>query len=1104
MGSKADEVSTPIAGETDATLSVGTSLEGMYLKVTVTREDGETAESAVTDAVGVNELALKSVEDASGGAGNIIIAYFNLPLDELTLSDVQIRRVSDDQLFPLESVILSSDGMSARIQLNDSQATIGATLAANTDYNLIVTSTEGTASKVFSIPATADGVTVVGYDKDKREIEVLAITGSATVGYAWAGATNKYQFSEDEEVDYANLLGETVTFKYDQNNTISNLKKLPNERVIYGAFKVVGTGASDVALQDQLTEEKYYPQDAFAGKIPSTLKGDYENKVALDQAWTATDMEGVLNKTYAYGKVVLNTNGTMRSFWSLENWSGNILVGSVSGNSIISQTKQEQSLENYTILEEGHTISVDDIDEGDVVFYNTTVKMAEVYDDVRVGELQAVYDNAGFKFEDKNRDGSAASYIDGTTQKTVTTDYLKAVKAEGEDITVIFNRANEVLYVLGEQGEVVSNSYDMVLAAKGDGYAGTTTGVIAIKGFDGDAIVSKEIKVSDLAEVTVNGKTYKKTAGTFYTSTGAAGSEAAHDWGTAKKEEALGFSGYASDGATAGTAAIFVLDTDLAVGTLVNVTENDNGAITKLEIKQAEGTLDPYTGTDKTLFDGANKAQAFKTGYKTLQKKSTATASAVLTLPASAKVYVVGKSNGSVTIDKTSYGDFDKQIDNANIGTITLYKSGTSVSNLIIDNTAGAAFSNDEDGATTIEGVVQEMHLLGGEVADITIVSKDGELTFDTFASDKTNLKTNFAQGTIVDVTVLKDGVTVSKVVADGEPSGNYTDAVYGVTTTAPGEFYVQAAAGGNAGTLSKRTLVSGALLVKVADNTVSTISLSDLKSLALKNDVVISTVVAGNDKVDTVVVTATARPTAATHTNGGVATASEDFTVAADALLKAIGTAGTYKAGVTVSAVADGTGNHDVAAITNGDEYSAAKSAMNDLKILSDDIIAADGTATTIQTKVWTANLPAYDIYTVLSKKADATGANNTSVAWAGKNVIVANTIDLGKIVKSAGNGANATILVADMPTSVTLESLDGTTYDISNIAKPTVTSGTGDALTSATTTGTGWYWADDDTFDGKTAAVYGFTLTPQTSNDAAYIGTATNVKLSFEVTAS
>ena len=315
--------------------------------------------------------------------------------------------------------------------------------------------------------------------------------------------------------------------------------------------------------------------------------------------------------------------------------------------------------------------------------------------------------------------------------------------------------------------------------------------------------------------------------------------------------------------------------------------------------------------------------------------------------------------------------------------------------------------------------------------------------------------------------------------------------------------FYVQSSAA-NGGKLAKRTLVSDALLVKVADNTVSTISLSDLKSLALTSNIIISTVVAGNDKVDTVVVTTTARPTVGAHTDGGTGTATTDFAVASDALLKAVGTAGTYKTGVTVAGNLTDAAKA-VSAITDKDEYAAAKSAMDDLKILADDIIAADGTGNTIQNKVWTAGKAAYDIYAILSKAEDAAGANNTSVAWAGKNVIVANVTNVGSKVKTTGAvDTNGAAFLAEVPTSVTIESLDGTTYDISNITKPAADN-TKDTLTAcgaAITGGTGWYWKETAAFDGQTAGTYTLELTAGVANTAAYAGTANNVKFSFTIT--
>ncbi len=969
--------------------------------------------------------------------------------------------------------------MSATIQLNESTATIGATLAFNTEYNLIVTTANGTASKVFSIPATAEGVTVMGYDASKRTIEVLPIVGTAAAGYAWANALEKYQFAESETVDYANLLGETVTFKFDTSNQISNLKKLTNERVIYGAFKIVGTSAKDVALQDIATEEKYYPQDDFSGVIPTTLFDDYEGAATLEDDWDSTEMAKLITNPatqYAYGKVVLNVNGTIKCFWKLTQWSGNIYVKEVSGNSIISKTNQEQSLEKYTILKDGKSIAIADIVADDVVFFNTTVKMAEVFNNVQTGELQAVYDNAGFKFADKNRDGSKASYIDGTSAKTVDTNYLKALKAAGKDITVIFNRANEVLYVLGEQGTVVTSSYDLVLTAKGDGYAGTTSGIIALKGFNGTEEVSKNINVSDIQTLKVAGKTFSKTTGKFYTTD----TKTKKDWGTANTGEGLGFDGNATDG-TAVTAItwgskagnrtvndLLILDADMPVGTVVNLTENDKNVVTAIEVKSGTALV---PGDDKVQFDGKNEKD-FKAGYKTVQADKSA-ATKVLTLPASANVYVLSKSGTAISVEKCAYSDFDKVVANAKVNNIRIFSSETTITDVVIDNTEGAAFSEDETGSTVVEGVVQEMHLLSGEVSDIIVVTKDGEKTYSKFGSDKSKLKTSFAQGTIVDLTVLKDGETVTAVVADGEnTSDTYTNAIYGVTTTAPGSAYIQAITD-TAAILSKVDFTSDALLVKVENDKVSTISLSDLKSGALKNEVVLSTVTKSNDKVDTAVLTKTARAANGTIASNTVTTGWQQAVEGLDIALQQ-----TTIYGVSgVTAVESGSGV--VTDISTANQYTVSKNALRDLGILLADIEAADGTGTTNKTAAWTGK-DAETLYTSLNKaEADCAtvAVGKKSVAWAAKHVIISTAPVTTALTPIAISGAitadQVNKMLSELESSLGVTFVDGSQSTIT-IAKPTNKNNT--SLNAADKTG--WYWDDTTPFDATTNPCT-FTLT-------------------------
>ena len=167
------------------------------ITVIVTDADGDTASDSVI--VGATtELALKSVEDASGGRGNVVIAYFNKPIGDLNPSDIQIRRLADDQLTTIESVSVSSDGLSAVMTLANTNAAgaNAATLLANTDYKMIVTSNKETAEKEFYIPATDNDVTIYAVDATKKTLS----GGQLTTGVA--GAATVYKVPEEHKRHY--------------------------------------------------------------------------------------------------------------------------------------------------------------------------------------------------------------------------------------------------------------------------------------------------------------------------------------------------------------------------------------------------------------------------------------------------------------------------------------------------------------------------------------------------------------------------------------------------------------------------------------------------------------------------------------------------------------------------------------------------------------------------------------------------------------------------------------------------------------------------------------------------------------------------------------
>ena len=100
-GSTAESVINPIAGETNSTLKVATTLVDQFLKVVVT-DDDDIAESDVTAAVTTGELALKSVEGADNGTLTTLVAYFNKSVGDLQPGDIEIRNIADDELVTVE------------------------------------------------------------------------------------------------------------------------------------------------------------------------------------------------------------------------------------------------------------------------------------------------------------------------------------------------------------------------------------------------------------------------------------------------------------------------------------------------------------------------------------------------------------------------------------------------------------------------------------------------------------------------------------------------------------------------------------------------------------------------------------------------------------------------------------------------------------------------------------------------------------------------------------------------------------------------------------------------------------------------------------------
>ena len=311
--------------------------DGDEITVTVTDKDGNTASDTVYVAA---DLALISVEAADLDTRKVLIAYFSEPVGDLQPGDIQIRRVSDNRLNTVENVIMSSDKMTATLQLVGYASQNVQGLNANVEYNMIVTNNGQTASKVFTIPGVWAEAVVTDVDSSKNQIKL------------W---NTLFTLGDDIEVDFNEILGRTVTVEYDKNMTIQEFTLL-DEAVIYGAFEL-----DDDNIKDQATGDKYPIAYTTTGSIYASIENNLDGEGEL--------LDG--NKV-DYAKVVLNGNGSVRSIVSITDFENVVYVAGVSGTDLLNVKGTATTLKDYNIIKDGLTITIDDIEAGDVVFTKTS------------------------------------------------------------------------------------------------------------------------------------------------------------------------------------------------------------------------------------------------------------------------------------------------------------------------------------------------------------------------------------------------------------------------------------------------------------------------------------------------------------------------------------------------------------------------------------------------------------------------------------------------------------------------------------------------------------------------------------------------------------
>ena len=637
----------------------------------------------------------------NGNGYKYIRATFSDPIDSLEASDIEIRAKKNNQLYSVETVSLSSDGLTADITLfGDVQGAGTSFLDPATIYVMKIAKGGDDAVLEFELPDNQADMLVVKVDSDKNMIYVASTyvavnrTGAGQKGGTVA-APRAYKLGDVYDGNLGELIGRTVNLGINSDSEVVKFDVNDAEVVYTTATTMDGDDPIDgiASSKDYFVaadKTKYYLSTAAdeSSSVTRTYTVAAKGATVVNLADDDGDGDGK-GVTYDYAKLVLNPNGTVSCAVLEEDWDDLIIATSADAGVVTETKTNSKDFSKFTIVKDGQYIAPKDIEAGDIVYYNDADKFAEVYAEVVVGTLDGVYTSKlsvdGELYDWAGFDSPTANYVaerydaDNSKYVAVTEKWLLGVDTD-EDVTLYLNRAGKVV----------------LLDAVEDDDTTTTTAYYVVTGYPVAYLSGKDevfdIAVSDgtKATLTVNAANLKslqgKDVGKCTIKTPSAGAVAlAGKWqtdGTDHKAFVI------VDGDTTPNSVIVAGATDkiYTPDQLLKVTCNDSGDVIG---------LDTVDFTDATPILDTTSDDKFKAGLTSIQ-----TSAGKVGLTEDTNVWVIdGKKadNSDTTITKVAYSDFDKTTnkgktdissDSSNYkagNKVKFYVSGTTATDVVID-----------------------------------------------------------------------------------------------------------------------------------------------------------------------------------------------------------------------------------------------------------------------------------------------------------------------------------------------------------------------------------------------------------------------------------
>jgi hypothetical protein len=269
---------------------------------------------------------------------------------------------------------------------------------------------------------------------------------------------------------------------------------IESDEVLYDAIEV---DDDELTLVDA---DEDYDIDSKANVF---INGKSEKVSALD------------GKKFDYAKVVLNEDGDV-AFVDAYNWDDYVVVEEVKGDEIFGYG-EELDAEDFTIVKDGKTISIEDVKEGDIVFYNSKAEFAEVFNSTVEGKIEEIFqyefevDGKSFDYVNENLDINVKYINEDGDIDNFDEDAAEQMQEEEGTVVVFMDRAGNAVFVSGDLGAVAKSTFGAVLYEAADGYTDTRGREyleLKVVNEEGKA-VTYDVRLDDLDEVEVDGTEYE-------------------------------------------------------------------------------------------------------------------------------------------------------------------------------------------------------------------------------------------------------------------------------------------------------------------------------------------------------------------------------------------------------------------------------------------------------------------------------------------------------------------------------------------------------------------------------------------------------------------